>query len=213
MAPVSEIAATSSGLLQGYIAPPMIGRAIFACRVSAVSNSDVVIAAYCATETERRWARVPRPPRPPPGGGSGVRSATLTRRDGREAVRREASSTQDVTRTERSARRFASRAAIDGAETCAIPASTNLPPPGDGRGGRGTRRHRGCRGKGDAEALQYGRPRAVRASIDGRRAAEVALIPGARRSAAQSATFSEAGLGHQSLAGSRRHRPPNHPRA
>jgi len=35
--PASETAATSSGLLQGYIAPQMIGTSMWACRVSAVS--------------------------------------------------------------------------------------------------------------------------------------------------------------------------------
>src|SRR5262249_30578434 len=41
IAPASEIAATSSGLLQGYIAPPTSGTSIPASRVSAVAIGTV----------------------------------------------------------------------------------------------------------------------------------------------------------------------------
>src|SRR5947209_5421926 len=43
MPPASDTAATSSGLLHGYIAPPTIGSAMPSCRVSAVSKGDALI--------------------------------------------------------------------------------------------------------------------------------------------------------------------------
>src|SRR5258708_1490524 len=58
--PASEIAATSSGLLHGYMAPPMIGSAMPSCRVRTVSKQvcgTAVIRALYPNREEMRFTR------------------------------------------------------------------------------------------------------------------------------------------------------------
>src|SRR5688572_17072640 len=71
IAPASDTAATSSGLLHGYIAPQMSGTATLACRVKGVASESVAVVPEsaadvdCVTASVAFRSRALRPDEPP----------------------------------------------------------------------------------------------------------------------------------------------------